>query len=353
MIVKNEEDVIARCLDSVADIIDEIIIVDTGSIDKTKKIVKNYTSKIYDFEWIDDFSAARNYSFSKATNDYILWLDADDVILEEDRVKLKELKNTLNSGIDVVMMKYNVGFDIDGKVNFSYYRERLVKRNNNPQWHDPVHEHLDIRGTIINTNICITHDKIHAAVPGRNLKIYEKMLAEGKELSPRSLYYYSRELYYNANYDEAIAYYNKFLDSGKGWFEDCITACYDLSICYNHKGDQGNRLKTLLRSFAYDTPRAEICCGLGYYYIEKQDYNRAIFWFDLATKLEKPEENWGFSIHDCWDYLPNIQLCICYDKLGYIEKAIKHNDRAGEIKPGDPFFLYNKTYFDSLQENNK
>ena len=72
MIVKNEEEVIGRCLESVKDIVDEIIIVDTGSTDNTKKIVSKYTNKIYDFEWKDDFAAARNFSFSKATKDYMV-----------------------------------------------------------------------------------------------------------------------------------------------------------------------------------------------------------------------------------------------------------------------------------------
>ncbi|MER2072437.1 MAG: glycosyltransferase family 2 protein, partial [Psychrobacillus sp.] len=79
MIVKNEEEVIGRCLASVKDIVDEINIVDTGSTDQTKEIVKQYTNRIFDFKWIDDFAAARNYSFEQATKEYILWLDADDV----------------------------------------------------------------------------------------------------------------------------------------------------------------------------------------------------------------------------------------------------------------------------------
>ena len=131
MIVKNEEKVLARCLESVKDIIDEVIIVDTGSSDKTKEIAFNYTDKVFCFKWCDDFSKARNFSFSKATKEYIMWLDADDVILKEDKEKLINLKHTLNKDTDIVMLKYNTGFDEDGNVNFSYYRERILKREKN------------------------------------------------------------------------------------------------------------------------------------------------------------------------------------------------------------------------------
>ena len=64
MIVKNEEAVLARCLDSLRGLMDEIIIVDTGSTDNTKEIALKYTDKVYDFSWGDDFAAARNFSFS-------------------------------------------------------------------------------------------------------------------------------------------------------------------------------------------------------------------------------------------------------------------------------------------------
>ncbi len=92
MIVKNEEITLERCLNCGEDFVDEIIIVDTGSTDKTKEIAKKFTDKIYDFEWLQDFAAARNFSFSKATKEYIFYLDADDIILEEDQKKLKKIK---------------------------------------------------------------------------------------------------------------------------------------------------------------------------------------------------------------------------------------------------------------------
>ncbi|QDZ76992.1 glycosyltransferase [Bacillus cereus] len=75
MIVKNEEHTLDRCLQSVKGIPDEIIILDTGSIDRTKEIAKKWTNQVYNFKWIHDFSAARNEAFRHATMDYIFWLE--------------------------------------------------------------------------------------------------------------------------------------------------------------------------------------------------------------------------------------------------------------------------------------
>lgn len=350
MIVKNEESVLARCLNSVKDIVDEIIIIDTGSTDNTKEIAKGFTNKVFDFNWINDFSAARNYSYSKATKNYILWLDADDVMMEKDKVKFKQLKKSFDKTVDIVMMKYNVGFDAQGNVTFSYFRERLSRRAANHSWFEPVHEYLQMSGKIINVDICITHRKIKAPVQGRNMVIYQKILSEGKELTPRGLYYFARELKDNGKYDGAIEYFNKFLDSGKGWVEDNITACSDLAKCYGMKNANETSLKTMLRSFEYDTPRAEICCQIGYYYKDKGNYNQALFWFDLATKLKKPENSWGFINNDCWTYIPCLELSVCYDKLGNIKQAINYNNKAAEYKPNDPSVLYNKKYFEGLKK---
>ena len=80
MIVKNEEKVLGRCLESAKRLADEIVIVDTGSEDRTREIARQYTSRVYEIPWRDDFSQARNFSFSKAEREYCMWLDADDVI---------------------------------------------------------------------------------------------------------------------------------------------------------------------------------------------------------------------------------------------------------------------------------
>ena len=347
MIVKNEEEVLARCLDSIKDAVDEIIIVDTGSEDRTKEIASLYTTKIFDLPWKEDFSMARNYSFSMATKDYILWLDADDVILENDRIKLMELKNTIDPNVDAVMMKYNVGFDEAGNVTMSYFRERLLKRIKNYIWKDPVHEYIELTGKIINSDICITHRKNKQSTD-RNLKIFKKMVSKHHHLSARNLYYYAKELYYNNKLSHAIKYYKKFLQTGDGWVEDNIYACYELAQCYKRMEDRENELQALLDSFKYDLPRAEICCELGYFYKDKKELDKAIFWFETATKLNKKDESWSFTMHDYWGYIPSIELCVCYYELGNVQKAIEYNDLAARYKPEDPGVLHNKEFFEKV-----
>ena len=84
MIVKNEEKHLAKCLSIAKPAVDEMIVVDTGSSDRTKDIAHAFGAKVYDFEWTGDFSEARNFSLSKAEGNWILVLDADEVISPVD-----------------------------------------------------------------------------------------------------------------------------------------------------------------------------------------------------------------------------------------------------------------------------
>lgn len=94
MIVRNEALLLERCLNSVQGLVDEIIVVDTGSTDNTKEIALRFDAKIYDYPWNDNFSEARNYSLAKAACDWILLLDADEALCPRDRDKFIHLINT-------------------------------------------------------------------------------------------------------------------------------------------------------------------------------------------------------------------------------------------------------------------
>src|SRR3989344_8298667 len=96
MIVRDEEKDLESCLKAVKDHVDEIVIVDTGSKDKTVEIAKKFTSKVFHFEWCDDFSAARNESLKHATGDWILVLDADERISKKDLEEIRKLIKNKN-----------------------------------------------------------------------------------------------------------------------------------------------------------------------------------------------------------------------------------------------------------------
>ncbi len=347
MIVRNEEDVLARCLDCIQGVADEIVIVDTGSIDHTKEIAAHYTPCIYDFPWCDDFAAARNFSFSKATKDYIMWLDADDVIDERNRSLLVALKQTLSPAVDMVVMKYDVAFDAYGNPTLSYYRERICKAERQYQWIGEIHEVIPQGGVVQHEDISICHRKMRPNEPGRNLKIFEKMVASGKKFDPRQQFYYARELYYNGRYVDAAALFLHFLDQGQGWIENNISACKDLAICYYYMLDERAALRSLLRSFTFDVPRAELCCEIGKHFFDRNRYDVAVRWYTMAANCPHDSQNGGFFLPDCHDYIPAIQLCVCYDRLGNRAKAIEYNEKAGLIKPNDQSYLLNKAYFAS------
>ncbi len=346
MIVKNEEAVLRRCLESAAGIADEIIIVDTGSTDKTASIAHGYTGHVYSFEWRDDFSAARNFSFSKATKDYILWLDADDIIPAESRPKLAAMKETLPADTDGVMLPYCTAFDSGGKPTFSFFRERLVRRTLGALWREPVHEHLSISGKVINLDAAIHHmpEKRAEGHSERNLRIYRARLASGEALSTRGMFYFARELKTHGLWDEAIAQYRVVFARPDLWKEDGITACQDISDCYIAIGAHENALQALFSSFIYDLPRAEALCRIGALYIDKADTVKAVFWYELALSSPKPD-GWGFLSEDAWGYVPHAQLCMLYDRMGEREKALAHHEAAKRLKPESAAVQYNERYF--------
>lgn len=351
MIVKNEESTLPVCLDSVKDLVDEINIVDTGSTDNTREIARKYTVRVYDFRWVDDFSAARNYAFTRARCDYVMWLDADDILLPADRERFLRLKDELDKELpDVVMLPYVTARDGSGRPTFSYFRERLVKHSRNYIWREPVHEYIDIAGgSVKRSDAAVTHTKHERPQSDRNLKIYRAQLAEGKELSPRASYYFARELKDNGFIAEAAARFEDFLAEGKGWVEDNISAAQELAECYFALNENNKGLNVLFGSFLYDLPRSEICCRLGYYYKAQKDYQKALYWFEraLLPMNEERPPRLGFTRPECSGYIPAIECAVCLDALNDPAKAEQYNELAGQYKPGDPSVAYNKEYFAS------
>lgn len=160
MIVKNEEGRLAKCLMSAIPVVDEIVIVDTGSTDRTKEIAKTFGAKVYDFEWTDDFSEARNLSLAKATGNWILVLDADETIspLDYDRLT-KIVKNNADQPMaysittrNYVKPTYVIGWTCndgqyaDEEGGTGWYpsaKVRLFTNDSRIRFENPVHEFVE------------------------------------------------------------------------------------------------------------------------------------------------------------------------------------------------------------------
>lgn len=353
MIVKNEEQTLARCLDCIKDIADEIIIADTGSTDRTKEIAAAYTDKIYDYVWTDDFAAARNFAFKQATKEYCMWLDADDVIEKKEQEKLCSLKQELTSRIDVVMAKYVTAFDEDGKPGFFYYRERIVKNNGRFLWEGRVHEAIVPMGNIFYADVAVWHRKEKQGDPERNLRIYENMLKAQEKFGPREQFYYGRELYEHGRWQAAAEALEEFLRGEDGFLENRIDACRLLAGCRRKQGDMKDAYSALFESFCYDVPRAEVCCDLGSMFFQANLLHQSIYWYERALEAGKRERSGGFIEEDCYGYLPSIGLCMCHDRLGSYQKAFTYNEKAATYKPKDKYVEWNRRYFSRLFERSR
>lgn len=340
LIVRDEEQVLPRCLTCVKKFADEIVVVDTGSSDGTISAARQFTQNIYEFEWIDDFSAARNFAISKATCDYVMWLDADDVITDENCARIRGLVDS--GGFDMAFLTYAAAFEGETPT-FVYKRERIFLRSANYRFSGAVHEAVTPRGKIIYSDARIDHRKVKNGDPMRNLRIYQNLIARGISLSEREKFYYGRELYFNKMYREAAAVLEDFLQ-GNGWSENKIEASVNLYHCYTALGDEGKGMSSLLKALLADTPRPQICCIIGEYFMKKGATDAAIYWYKNAICRKENVNSGGFVNLDYSGFIPCLQLCVLYDRLGDFRKANVYNELAGRIKPHDECYLHNRRY---------
>lgn len=327
MIVKNEEKKLDRCLSGIAHLMDEMIIVDTGSTDKTKEIASKYTDKIYDFRWVNDFAAARNYAFSKATKEYIYSADADEVLDAENIERYRLLKECLLPEIEIVQMYYCNQLQFGSVYNYDKeYRPKLFKRVRHFTWIDPIHETIRTEPIVFDSEIEIIHEQEESHAK-RDLSAFERVCEKEGSISPRLHNLYARELFIAGSEDDFI--------KAEHFFE---TSCNDLeqsadeikeAICVTAKaarlrGDKLKFYKYAMRAIASDGC-AEICLELGYYHMEEEDLEEAVVWFYNAAF----ESECILDIH-CGGDKPLLGIAECYHRLGMKELADEYEAKARE-----------------------
>ncbi len=318
MIVKNEEQVLKRCLDSCADLADEIIIVDTGSTDGTKKIAAEYTDKIFDFEWIGDFSAARNYAFSLCSMDYIYSVDADEVLDEENRERFRILKRELLPEIEIVQMKYGNQLENGTVYNFDEeYRPKLFKRLRTFTWIEPVHETVRLDPVVYDSDIVIRHMPV-SVHSSRDIEIFKNRLSKEGELSERLWEMFAKELFISGSDEDIIGcepYFRAFEE--KPMTVDlhkviCSVLCKAARI----KNDTDSFFKYSVKLLAGSEGCSEVCTEMGHWYENKQDYQEALIWYYNAVNETAPIISIRSGGTEPLDRMIEI-----YDLLGNTEEA--------------------------------
>ncbi len=336
MIVRDEADTLPRCLGSAAGLFDELVIVDTGSVDETLKIASYHTKNVYSLPWTDDFSRARNAAFSHATGDYLLWLDADDVV---ERADLSAFRAFLErERPDMVYCPY-----ISGPL--VYERERFLRREANFAFVGRVHEAIPPRGNVLRYPLSVRHLPEGKPHGRRNLDIYLKWAAE-EPLSPRDLFYYGRELYENRLYHEAAGVLERML-SGEGWYVNKIAACEVLSHCFEHIGCEKEALGALFQSFQFGEPRAFILCEIGRIFLKRGELREAAFWYESALSCRDHTAEGDFEEPDARSITPLLQLVVCHWRLGDRERAYAFHKKAEAIAPAHPSVVFNRYFFES------
>ena len=345
MIVRNEEKTLERCLLSVVDAMDEIIILDTGSADGTKEIARRYTEHVYDYIWQDDFAAARNASMDFATKPFIMWLDADDVIEAPQLEKLMALKEKLNEGIDVVVMPYHYAHAPNGVPTLIFERERIVRRAAGFRFCGVVHEAMAVSGHIVHADVAIRHTGRHGAQSNRrNLSIYESWIAAGRSMSPRDQYYYARELASAAEDERAVEAYDAFL-AMDGWAINRQDALREKGDCLVRLKKYDEAKQVYFQLLKEGEPRAETLCALGACFFAEGLLRAAALWYRAALLCRLPEDRRTFVFTDAYGYVPLMQLCVILSRLGEEEEACRMNEQALLLRPGDEAALCNRAYF--------
>ncbi len=290
MIVKNEEAILARCLDSIADLVEEVVIVDTGSTDRTRDIAARYTSRIYDFAWTDDFSAARNYAFSKAGMDYIYSADADEVLSPGNRERFRKMKASLLPEIEIVQMKYANQLRFSTVYNYDEeYRPKLFKRKRDFVWEAPIHETIRLTPVVYDSDIVIDHvpRESHAK---RDLDNFYRHCSAGYRLPKRLHTMYARELFLAGDVEDLSRAMPFFMasaaDAGRDQ-EEIAEACCVVSRAARLAGDAITFFKYASKVIAEEAC-SEICCEMGHFYEDRQDLEEGAVWYYNAVYETSP-----------------------------------------------------------------
>ncbi|MBP7074017.1 MAG: glycosyltransferase [Rhabdochlamydiaceae bacterium] len=326
MIVKNESAVIRRCIDSVRPLIDYWVIVDTGSTDGTQKIIKNHLKDIpgelYQRPW-KNFEHNRNEAleFAKGKSDYILFMDADDILDYEEGFELPALEKD----------RYDMW---QGTNDFASLKPQLVKSNKPWKWVGVTHEYLNcdepfFSETLNKVRYITGSDGASRSDPKKFYKNIE-LLEEGLKKEPNNHRYvfYMAESYRDAGEKiKALEWYQKVVDM-RGWDQEMFYALLQIGHLLRSLGFPSSVIiESYQRAHHFRPHRIEPLYYMAQLYNEQQDYEKAYFCIKAAQNIPKPDQK-DVLFNEFWieKYGLLFQLSICSYYLKYYDESLKACD---------------------------
>jgi len=294
LIVKNEEQNLDRCLSSFKPLFKDLVVVDTGSTDKTKEIAAKFGAEIFDFVWIDDFSAARNFALSKAKSEWVMMVDADDAMESETVLLLKEKLATLSPNVDGIFVPYRLYNDDKNATLFAYV-PRIWKRSLNAKYELMIHEFLNPTKmqlqNFVRLDFPIIHQRGKDDYDGshkRNLNILYK--AVKKDPNERRYYFYlGHDNQYSGNPEEAIKWYVKYSELKNVNAHELNRVLHNLGNCYLKTGKIKEAKEAYLKAINAAPDFIEPYLALGNLYRSAKEYEKAAQYYVSAAGCKPPK----------------------------------------------------------------
>lgn len=309
MIVKNEEKNIKRALEWAKDIAFEQIVVDTGSTDKTVEIAKEMGAKVYHFEWIDDFSAAKNYAIEQASGDWIAFLDADEYITKEDAQKVYAVMCKYNDKPEEVLRSSWINLDAEGNITNISVQDRFFKNRNYIRYCNRIHEQIEkidgksFKGVDCTELFAIYHTGYTKAAYSetkkaeRNIKLLRKEVEENPQ-NYSAWAYLAESLFVDKQYDEAEKCIEKALSadiSKKEIIKNRYDNCRKIYMrCAINSGKSEEEIIRRAKIAGYpNNCNSDIYLFLGLYYLNSNDnvksYNEFNKFLSAIESLSKKQ----------------------------------------------------------------
>ncbi|MCE5220764.1 MAG: glycosyltransferase [Clostridium sp.] len=336
MILKNEEESLENCLSKVANFVDEIIVVDTGSNDNTKIIASEFTDKIYDFKWCNDFSKARNFAISKSSNDWILILDADEFITDFSRDSLYGfINNSLNQNKVGRIQRINIMEDSN---ETKKYVERVNRLFNKHYFHYQgiIHEQIvALNGKVYETeNIDITVDHVGYTKEvlsrtdklKRNVDLLQQAVKDNSE-DPYLYFQLGKSYYMLKDYKTSTKYFEKALsfqlDFKLEYVEDLVET-YGYSLINSGRYSDALILENCLEIYS---KCSDFHFLMGLIYMNNAKFTQAVKSFLECTKFSYSK------VEGITTYSAYYNIGVIYNVLGFREKAIEYYSMCGDYEP--------------------